>query len=286
MKRESLFSEVAAFFRPDRLEPLSRDDDKDSALKPLDTVGDRVEGEETLEIVFLLLLLAVLSSDEEVIFFEEEEADNAGFTVGFLTVFCILVSDAVDVLKLRPTLETGTDFLVSERFARVVGFVATEGSELLLISGRDRPTDSVAKVVLDFLPAIAQKLFCCLALEADDFSGKPPVLFLLVTATEFDVRNEEDIVDLAKPAVNSDPFLVSLLFLVKLAGIDTFDSAVSIDFPNLLSVFTLPGGLPGRWFSKFKGFTTGSSSGCASGSSIFSYNASSSKSETNLPLIP
>lgn len=40
MKRESLLSGVTDFFRPDKLELLSRDDEKDPALKPLDTVGD------------------------------------------------------------------------------------------------------------------------------------------------------------------------------------------------------------------------------------------------------
>lgn len=275
MKCESLLSGVAAFFRPDKLELLSRDDDKDPDLKPLDTVGDRVIGEETFEIVFLLALLAVLSSDEELIFFKDEEADDDGFTVDFLRVFCILVPDAVDVLKLRPTGDTGTDFLVSERFARGVSFVADEDSELPLSSGRDRLTDSVANRVEGFLPAIELVLFCCLAVEADDFSDKPPVLFLLVTATELDDLNEEDTVDLAKPELNSDPFLVSLLFLVELAGAETFGFAASLDFPGLATLVTLSAGLSAKWWSKFRGFITGSSPGCASGSSILSYNTSS-----------
>lgn len=237
-------------------------------------------GEETFEIVFLLVLLAVLSSEEEVSFFKEEEAENAGFTADFLTDLCILVSDAVEVFKLLPTGDTGTDFLVSERFARDVVFVATEGSGLLLSSGRERLTDSAAEGVDGFLPAIVIALFCCLALEADNFSGTPPVLFLLDTATEFDVRNEEDTVDLAKRALNSDPFLESLFFLVELA--DTFESAASLDFPDLVAFFALSAGLSANWFSKFKGFTTGSSPGCASGPSILRYNAIHSKSETKV----
>ncbi|XP_022725103.1 uncharacterized protein LOC111281730 [Durio zibethinus] len=64
------------------LEELCEDNNKDPALKPLDTVDDWAVGEETLKIVFPLVLLAVMSGDEEVIFFKEEEADNAGFTEG------------------------------------------------------------------------------------------------------------------------------------------------------------------------------------------------------------
>ena len=65
MNRESLPSGVPVLLRPDKFELLSRDDDKDPVLNPLEIEGDRAYGEETLEIVFLFTLLVLLSNDVE-----------------------------------------------------------------------------------------------------------------------------------------------------------------------------------------------------------------------------
>lgn len=70
MNRESLLSRVADFLRPDKLELLSSEDDNDPPLKPLVIEGERADGDETFETVFLVVLLPVLSSDEELILFE------------------------------------------------------------------------------------------------------------------------------------------------------------------------------------------------------------------------
>lgn len=99
INRESLLSGVPALLRPDKLEVLSKDEDKDPFLTPLETEGDRVDGEETFEIVFRLKLPPLLSNDTEDTLLEDEEADNAGFVEAFLTV-SVLASDPVDLLKL------------------------------------------------------------------------------------------------------------------------------------------------------------------------------------------
>lgn len=147
---------------------LSREVDRDPALKPLEIEGDLADGEESF---FLLMLLAVLSTDVEITLLEEEEeAGNAGLTEGFSS---LLTPDPVDALK---HLSMGTEFLVSETLpVLTMGFVG--GKELLLSSGRDLLTGSETALLV--FPLV----FCRFVEETGCFSGTPPVLFLLAIGT-------------------------------------------------------------------------------------------------------
>lgn len=219
MKRESRLSGVPALLRPDKLELLSRDIDREPALKPLELEGERADGEESLEIVFLLMLLPVLSSDEEASLLEEEEeeeTDNAGLTEDFLTVSGLRTPDPIDVLKL---LSMGTDFLASETLlVRIVGFA--EGKELLLSCGRDCFTGSETAFVFPPEPVV---VFWSFVAETDSFSGAPPVLFLLVTGTELVLR--EDAVVVVTFEIESEVFFGLLLF-----GAERFEVAEMVGF--------------------------------------------------------
>lgn len=212
MKRESRLSGVPALLRPDKLELLSREIEREPALKPLELEGERADGEESLEIVFLLMLLPVLSSDEEVSLLEEEEeeTDNAGLTEDFLT------PDPIDVLKL---LSMGTDFLASETLlVRIVGFA--EGKEILLSCGRDCFTGSETAFVFPPEPVV---VFWSFVAETDSFSGAPPVLFLLVTGTELVLR--EDAIVVVTFEIESEVFFGLLLF-----GAERFEVAEMVGF--------------------------------------------------------
>lgn len=219
MKRESRLSGVPALLRPDKLELLSRDSDREPALKPLKLEGERADGEESLEIVFLLMLLPVLSSDEEASLLEEEEeeeTDNAGLTEDFLTVSGLRTPDPIDVLKL---LSMGTDFLASETLlVRIVGFA--EGKELLLSCGRDCFTGSETAFVFPPEPVV---VFWSFVAGTDSFSGAPPVLFLLVTGTELVLR--EDAVVVVTFEIESEVFFGLLLF-----GAERFEVAEMVGF--------------------------------------------------------
>lgn len=262
MNRESLLSGVPALLRPDKLEFRSRDDDRDPFRSPLETEGDLNDGEETFEIVFLLTMLPPLSNDMEDTLLEEGVTDNTGLVEAFLRL-SILASDPVDLLKLRPTGDTGTDFLVSETLARVlVGLVTNEGNELLLMSGSDRLTGCDSKVEV-FFPTAEPAVVVCLVVEADDFSGNPPVLFLLVKGTEFVVFKEALTVGLVRFELRADPVLGSVFLLIlELVATETFDMAATLGFPTLVTFFALSTELTGDCFS------TGSSSVCTIGSSI------------------
>lgn len=196
MKRESRLSGVATFRRPDKLEFLSRDADKWPTFGPLETEGDRDDGEETFETALLIVLLPVLSNDiEETLRDEESVGDD--FTAEFFVESCFPASELGNVLEVLPTGEMGTDFLVSEMFGLVEGLLATEERELLRTSGSDRlnGSEEVAEVV--FLPVTELTVFCCLLVtETGCFSGKPPVLFLLVIGTELKLREVPLTVDL------------------------------------------------------------------------------------------
>lgn len=184
MNLESLLSGVATFLRPDKLELLSRDDDKDPDLNPLETEGDRADGEETFVTVLLIPLLPLLSNDVEVILREEEEETNDdGLAEDFLTVSCLVSSDLVDVFKLRATGDTGTDFLASETLVLVEALALTEGNELLLSSGRDRLAGSEPEELSVFFLATETALLCL-------FSGNPPVLFRLAAGTVLELFND------------------------------------------------------------------------------------------------
>lgn len=156
---------------------LSREVDRDPALKPLETEGDLADGEESF---FLLMLLAVLSTDVEITLLEEEEEEeevgNAGLAEGFSS---LLTPDPVDALKHLPM---GTEFLVSETLpVLTMGFVG--GKELLLSSGRDLLTGSETALVFPLV-------FCRFVEETGSFSGTPPVLFLLAIGTDLVLQED------------------------------------------------------------------------------------------------
>lgn len=233
MNLESRLSGVAAFLRADKLELLSTDDDKEPALNPLETEGDRADGEEIIETVFLIPLLPLLPNIVEETLLEEEEevADDAGLTKGFLTISRLPTSDAVDVFRLRPTGDTGTDFLVSETLALVEVLVTGEGTELLLASGRDRLTVSEPEVAV-FFPATEPALLCRL-------SGKPPVLFRLAAGTPFELFNDALTVGFITDEVESKPALDSNLFLTGTVAAETFKADATLGFTAFETFFPL-----------------------------------------------
>jgi len=263
MNLESRLSGVPVFLRPDKLELLSRDDDKDPALNPLETEGDRADGEESFETVFLIPLLPLLSNDVEVILLEkEEETDDAGLTEDFLTLSCLVMSDPVDVFKLLPTGETGTDFLLaSETLVRVEALATTGGNELLLCSGRDRLTGSEPEGLAVFFPATEPALICLL-------SGNPPVLFRLATGTAFKLFNDALTVGFITVELDSWPVLESNLFLAETVAAETFEDAGTLGFADFATLFVLSDEPAGVCFSAIWGFSTGSSPGGPRGSSI------------------
>lgn len=166
--------------------------DEDADLDPLETAGDRADGEETFETVFLatLLLLALLSREVEVSLLEikeDEEIDGVDLIVDCLgpslPVSFPSVSDGFKDFKLLPADEIGTDFLVSGALLRGEFLETTEDNELLLSSGRERLVGSDAGVLT---AAALLTLFGFLEEDAGEFSGNPPVLFLRVTGTEFE----------------------------------------------------------------------------------------------------
>lgn len=223
MKRESRLFDVATFLRPDVLELLSRDVDKKPTFGPLETEGDRADGQETFETDLLLVLLPVLSNEMEETL-RDEESVGVDFTADFLVESCFPASELGNFLEVLPTGEMGTNFLISEMLGLAEGLVTTEGSELLRTSGSDRLNGSkeVAEVV--FLPATELTLVCRLLVsESGCLSGKPPVLFLLVIGTELKLREVPLTVDLVRIGLvtieaNSEPPFGSILFLVVPGG--------------------------------------------------------------------
>lgn len=224
MKCESRLSALAVFFRSDRFELLSRDVDKEGTLGPLETEGDRDDGDETFETALLNVLLPVLSND---ICDVDKLVDelSADLFVPPLLPTSELSSD----LEVRLTLEI--ELLVSVTFGLVVGLATTEGSELLLTSGSDRLNGSEELAELGSLPATELTLVCRLLAETGCFSGKPPVLFLLSTGTE--LKAPEVPVTFALVMVgfatfdrNSEPLFSSVLFLAVPIGPVTVGLAI------------------------------------------------------------
>lgn len=235
MKREFRLSGVAAFLRVDRVEFLSSDEDVvELTLEPLNTEREGVEGEETFETAFLIpMLLLLLLSTEEVPTPFREATDEDCLTYDFFIESPLMPSDPGDVFGIRPVaLNTGTDFLDSEIFARrAVGFAtfATAGGCEALISGKDRRTGAAAEAVeADPLVAVEPAPFCRLVAvdeEAGPFSGKPPVLFLLGTEeTELEL-------DAAALELESAMLFGSNLFRVEPPpGTESFDIAAELGF--------------------------------------------------------
>lgn len=191
---------------------LSREVDRDPALKPLETEGDLADGEESF---FLLMLLAVLSTDVEITLLEEEEEEvgNAGLAEGFSS---LLTPDPVDALKHLPM---GTEFLVSETLpVLTMGFVG--GKELLLSSGRDLLTGSETALVFPLV-------FCRFVEETGCFSGTPPVLFLLAIGT--DLVLQEDAFLAVTFELESELFF-GILFRIEPIGVKRWELAEMVGF--------------------------------------------------------
>lgn len=162
IKRDTLMSGVVAFLRLDDVDILSREDDKDPDLDPLETADDRAVEEVSFEIDFLIVLLPVLSIDVEGTL-DGEENDEDGLTP-------LLI-----VLGVRTTGEEVTD-LVSDELARTTGLPAGEGSELLWASGRDRRNSSFVELT-QLIGFFTVTFFSC----------KLPVLFLLIAGAALEV---------------------------------------------------------------------------------------------------
>lgn len=257
MNLESRLSGVPTFLRPDKLELLSLDANKEpvfdpleiEVFDPLEIEGDLADGEDTFGTEFLIVLLPVLlqvlSIDaEETLLDDESEGDD--FTEDFLTESCLVASELGNVLGVRAMGEMGTDFLVSEMLGREEVLVTVEGSELLRTSGRDRLNGSEAEGVV-FSPATELTLLCRFVVESGCFSGKPPVLFLLIGGAEFKLLEVLLTVDLAMFDLTafdleSGPLFGSIIFLVAPVGPDSFDVAVTFGFAGFagFAVFAVP----------------------------------------------
>lgn len=226
MKCESRLSALTVFFRSDKFELLSRDVDKEGTLGPLETEGDRDDGDETFETALLNVLLPVLSND---ICDVDKLVDE--FSADLLIASRLLTSELSTDLEVRLTCELEIEFLVSDTFGLVEGLATTDGSELLLTSGSERLNGSVEPADVGLPPTTELTLFCRLLAETGCFSGKPPVLFLLVTGTE--LKPPEVLVtfalvmlDFATVERNSEPLLSSVLFLAVPVGPVTVGLAI------------------------------------------------------------
>lgn len=269
MNLESRLSGVATFLRPDKLELLSREEERDPGRNRLETEGVRSDGEETFETAFLIPLPPLVSNEEDVALLkeeedDEEETDNDGLTEALLTVSCLVTSEPVDVLKLRSPGNTVVDFLVSEALTLFEGLATAEDNELLLSSGSDRLAGSEV-----FLPAVVVvvlvvALFSRLVAEtADGFSGStPPVLFRLTTEIEFEIRDAPATVDFFPLELELEPtkgLLGSTLFLTEPVDADTFDITAVPGFTVFIAFFPPSTELADACFSGTRGVSTGSS---------------------------
>lgn len=229
MSRESRLSGVAVFFRPEKLELLSRGVENDFDLIPLETEGDDpAEGEEALETVLplvrvecalpLLVLLPLLSTDEDGALFEDTEILMAGLAEDS----GLFKPDPVDFVELLLPGDAVIDFLLSGRLALDTVLADREGTELLFSSGSDCLTGSVGDAVL--------VRFGKTLVAPIDFSATPPVLFLrIVTGVELETRKEEDAVGFIKFE------LMTAFFLVVAARLDTTGAAETLSGLLLLT---------------------------------------------------
>ena len=228
MKFESRLSALVDFFRSDKFEFLSRDVDREGILGPLEMEGDRDDGDETFETALLNVLLPVLSND---ICDVDRLVDE--FSADLFVASRLPTSELSSDLEVRLTCELEIAFLVSDTLGLVEGLATIEDSELLLTSGSDRLNGSEELAEVGLPPTAELALFCRLLAETGCFSGKPPVLFLLVTGTE--LKPPEVAVNFALPVVgfatfdrNSEPPFSSVLFLAVPIGPVTVGLAICV----------------------------------------------------------
>lgn len=196
---------------------------------------------------------------------EGDEAGTAPLTADCFVVPCFVPSAPVVVLEPRPTGDSTTAPLVFETLALLaVGLVTTEGNEVLLSSGRDRLTAPGAEGDWSFLPpAVPTLLF-----RADVFWAKPPVLFLLVAGTEFEVFPEGVPADLLMPESESDTLLGSIFFLLDKVGLANPAVSTEIAFALFATDFGVSLGVRDERFSELAELSTAGSLKPPSGSSI------------------
>lgn len=197
---------------------------------------------------------------------KEDEIDGVDLIEDFLAPSLLVsfpgVSDGFEDFKLLSADEIGIDFLVSGMLVRGECLETTEDNELLLSSGRDRLVGSDAGVLV---AATVLTLFCFFEEDAGDFSGNPPVLFLLVTGIELDTRVDPLAVDLATLELESKAVLDSMLLLTELA----FGASAAEGFTAFILLFALPDEMTAGTFCELGCFTTISSLGMGTGSSNF-----------------
>lgn len=154
----------------------------------------------------------------------EDEIDGVDLIEDLLAASLLIalsgVSDGIEVFKLLSADEIRTDFLAPGTLDRGECLETTEDSELLLSSGRERLVGSDVGVLV---AAALLALFTFFEEDAGDFSGNPPVLFLLVTGTEPETRVDPLAVDLVtfelepKTVLDSMPLLTELTFAASAA---------------------------------------------------------------------
>jgi hypothetical protein len=150
-----------------------------------------------------------------------------------------LASDLAIVLGVRATGKAGSSFLASEMLGRVNVLFKLEGSERL------NGSDDRELVFLTGTDVTALVRF-----TADDIcfsADNPPVLFLLTGGTELKflealLKVDFAIVDLTEFAVESEPFVTSILFLLVPIGAaaDNFETAPPFGFTNFTVFLTFP----------------------------------------------
>lgn len=225
MKRESRLSEDEVFFRPDKDELLSTDEDVDLILELLIIEGERPDGEDTLLVTLLRLQRPLGSSTEDEVILLEEEAESDGddgLMDGFLVKSALVLSD------LDNNLDMGDDFNVSERFTEAGIFELTEGSDerllsrlLLLFPG----SESEGAI---FLASAGVPFSFRFVAEDGCFSAMPPVLLLLGNAFEFTAVLVK--VDLDLLAILSAGPAPSVRFLVEAIGVISLGFTIFDDF--------------------------------------------------------
>lgn len=199
-------------------------------MDPLETEGDRADDKESFPTDFLTEeLLPVLSNDVEGTLLTEEADDKDDLIEVLFKESCLVESEVEGVLGDVATGDAGTELLTAETLDREAILELTGGNELLRSSGRDLLTGSESEE-LDLLPAAVLRVASCFCFtkDVDCFSRNPPVLFLLATETEPEVREALLTVD-----------LVSVDFVpVKLAD-ETFFISVFF-FAIVVEAFPLP----------------------------------------------
>lgn len=166
----------------------------------------------------------------------EDEIDGVDLIEDLLAASLLIafsgVSDGINDFKLLSADEIGTDFLSSGTLVRGECLETTEDNELLLSSARERLVGSDAGVLM---AAALLTLFTFFEEDAGDFSGNPPVLFLLVIGTAPETRVDPLAVDLVTLELESKAVLDSMLLLTEL----TFGASAAEGFTVLILLFAL-----------------------------------------------